>query len=185
MKRIHALSLAFFLLALAACSPSKTAEIPTPTSSPISIETQAPASPSVETAQPTDTPAGPLGSISGTILTPDNFAPLIRTTVYALEVDTGAVYSVQVPDGQTTYRISNVPEGVYYAIAFSIPDGIPQGVGGAYTSSGIVAADSSSQQMKCDNSIIQITLSSGNMDFQGADIGCWGGNATVYLTPMP
>jgi hypothetical protein len=185
MKRVHAVSLAFFLLCLAACSSGKATETPTFTSMPVSIDTQAPASPTAEAAQPTDTPAGTPGSISGTILTPENIPPLIRVTVYAREVDTGAIYSVQVPDGQTTYQISNIPQGVYYAIAYSIPDGIPQGVGGAFTSSGIVSADSSAAQMKCDNSLTEITLSSGNMDFQGADIGCWGGNSLIYLTPIP
>jgi hypothetical protein len=185
MKRIHAVLLAFFLFGLAACSPAKAAETPTLASLPASAETQPPASPTAEAIPPSATPSGPLGSISGTILTLNNFPPLLNLTVYAREVGTGAVYSVQIPDGQATYQIPNIPVGVYYAIAFSIPEGIPQGVGGAYTSSGVISVDSSAQQMKCDNSMVAITLSPANMDFQGADIGCWGGNAPIYLTPIP
>jgi hypothetical protein len=185
MKRIHAVLLAFFLLGVAACSPGKAAETPTLASLPASVETQESASPTAEVVQPSETPSGPLGSISGTLLIPENIPPLLNVTVYARELDTGAVYSAQVPDGQTTYQIPNIPMGVYYAIAFSFPEGIPQGVGGAYTSSGVISVDSSAQQMKCDNSLVAVTLSSGNMDFQGADIGCWGGNAVMYLTPIP
>jgi hypothetical protein len=156
-----------------------------PTSTPAAVSTDTPASIESPTpAIPTDTltPAGPLGSISGQIApVAANSGPTGTLRVYAREVNTLAINYVEVPDGQTNYVISGLPVGVYEVIGWIYPDGVT----GAYTSAGISTAQTSADQLTCDNSILQITIKPSKLDFQGADIGCWAGDFFMLLTPMP
>ena len=178
--RFHAFSLAVLLaLAAAACGTEQTPVTPTagiPTNT-LTAPTSTP-----ESVLPTETPSGPLGSISGKILpvAPDS-GPTGTTRVGAHEIATGRVTLVDVPEGQTTYTITGLPAGTYVVIGWVYPNGVT----GAYTLTGISTAKTSSEQMTCNNSMESITLEPGKMDFTGADIGCWAGDYYFYLTPMP
>jgi len=133
------------------------------------------------TPLPTETPSGPTGSISGSILPPPFEQPATAIRIYAREIATSRVFGTEIAIDQTSYTIPGLPMGTYTVFAWYYPDGMP----GAYTSAGIDYVKTSSEQMKCGNSVIEIVLSEANPNFQGADIACWAGDYFIYITPMP
>ncbi|MBN1438974.1 MAG: hypothetical protein JW929_06140 [Anaerolineales bacterium] len=165
-------------LVLAACGAQTTAAPPTAAG----VSTDLPSSPSEtpEAAAPTETPSGP-GSISGAILTPEAAQPATSIRIYAREKATARVYPTEIPIDQTNYTISGLPLGTYTVFAWYYPDGVP----GAYTSADVDFANTSSEQLRCSNSLIEIVLTEAQPDFQGADISCWAGDYFIYLTPIP
>lgn len=169
--------LALITLAAASCSPQSTPVAPT---AAVQSETQPASTPTPEVLVPTDTLSGPLGSISGTIKPlPGQSATSIR--VYARQKSTALVFGTEIPVSQTTYSITGLPMGTYTVFGWYYPDGMP----GAYTSADIDVVGTSSDQMKCNNSLIEIKLTERKPDFQGADIGCWAGDYFIYITPLP
>lgn len=167
--------LVFLALSASSCSAEQT---PVASTAAVPTDTQ-PAS--TLTPEPTETPSGPLGSISGTILPPGAEQPATSIRIYAREKASSKVFAIEIPLTQTTYTLSGLPMGTYTVFAWFYPNGAP----GAYTSSKIVFATTSSDQFKCSNSLIEIVLTEKNPDFQGADIGCWAGDFFIYITPMP
>lgn len=172
--------LVFFALAFSSCAPEQTPVPPTTAEIPTDIQTMPTSTP--ELVIPSDTPSGPLGSISGNILpvAPDS-GPTGAMRVGAREINTGQVTWIDIPDGQTTYTIPGLPVGKYIVLGWVYPDGVT----GAYTTTGISTVKTSSEQLTCNNSVEEITLGPGQMDFTGADIGCWAGDYYFLLTPLP
>ena len=173
--------MALLALAVSACGAGET-PVPPTAGSAQPTETQIVLTPTATVAQPTDTPSGPLGSISGNILpvAPDS-GPTGSTKIAAREVNTGWVKVIDIPDGQTSYTIDGLPMGTYIVLGWIFPDGV---VGG-YTRTGISTVMTSSEQLKCNNALVEITIGPGAMDFTGAEIGCWAGDYYFYLTPIP
>jgi len=178
--RFTSLALLIFLaLTVAACGTGQTpvsttaVEIPT--------ETQMAPTDTPAVVVPTDTPSGPLGSISGTIFPPPVEQPATSIRVYARLKQTAQVFGMEIPKNQTTYTLSGLPMGTYTVFAWYYPDGVP----GAYTSAGVDVVNTSADQLKCSNSLIEIVLTENKRDFQGADIACWAGDYFIYITPMP
>jgi hypothetical protein len=171
--------LVFFTLAVSACSPNQTPTSPVTAEVPTDMQTAPTSTPGV--VIPTDTPAGPLGSISGTIKPPTVKQPATSIRIYARQKNTALVFATEIPVDQTTYTLSGLPMGTYTVFAWYYPDGIP----GAYNSAGIDVVESSSDQLKCSNSLVEVVLTVGHPDFQGADISCWAGDYFIYITPMP
>jgi hypothetical protein len=168
------------LLALGTASCGATA---TPAAVSITAPTDTLAAPTdtAETAGATDTPSGPVGSISGKILPPPVGQPGTAMKIVAREKNLGAVYAVDVAKDATSYTIGNLPLGRYYVFGWYYPDGLP----GAFTSSKISVAETSADQLTCTNSLVEIKLTVGHPDFQGADIACWAGNYFSFMTPEP
>ncbi len=173
--------LVLLALTVSACGTAET-PVATATTEMTPTETPVVLTPTPTVAPPTDTPSGPLGSISGNILpvAPDS-GPAGITRVGAREVNTGRVTLIDVPAGQTTYTIPGLMVGTYNVIGWIYPDGVT----GAYTKTGISTVKTSVEQLKCNNSVEEITLGPGKMDFTGADIGCWAGDYYFLLTPIP
>jgi hypothetical protein len=169
--------LVLFSLAAVSCNAEPTA-VP-PAASP--TDTQIPPTSTPALTAPTETPSGPLGSISGSVLPPTVAQPATVLKVFARERNAGKVYSVDVPVDQTAYTIPNIPMGRYNVVAWYYPDGIP----GAYTSAGIKEVTTSSEQLRCNNSLVDIVLTEKNPDYQGADLACWAGDFFFYMTPVP
>jgi hypothetical protein len=168
-------------LSVSACGTGETPASSAGTDQP--IETQTVLTPTATTiAAPTVTPSGPLGSISGNILpvAPDS-GPTGSTKIAAREINIGWVKVIDIPDGQTNYTIDGLPVGTYIVLGWIYPDGV---VGG-YTNTGISTVMTSSEQLKCNNALVEITIGPGAMDFTGADIGCWAGDYYFFLTPIP
>jgi hypothetical protein len=109
-----------------------------------------------------------LSSISGNILLETN-DPFLR--IYARDINTGEIYSVNPGTGNPTYTIPNLPPGTYVVVGWFHP----MGASGAYTSLNTVIAETEGQQRACEEAIIEIQLESDEA-FDGADIGCWGGD---------
>jgi hypothetical protein len=166
---------ACLLLALAACSPTQNPASPTTpgtvTDTPVS------STPTATEIRATNTPSGPTGTISGKIIPIGAPQPATALKIYAREKDAGTIYSEDISIDQTSYSISNIPPGVYNVFAWYSPGGLA----GAYTSSKIIFAGTSSDQFTCTNSLLDITLTLGNLDFQGADMACWGGDYFSYF----
>jgi len=108
------------------------------------------------------------GSISGRILY-ETSDPFLR--VYVRDVNTGQVYSVTPGEGSLTYTIPDLPAGTYVVVGWFHP----MGASGAFTSLDTVIAETADQQRACEEAIIEIELQAGEM-YDGADIGCWGGD---------
>jgi hypothetical protein len=183
IMRFSAFGLSVLLaLAVSACGAGETA-VPTATAAiGLPAETQIVLTPTETIPLPTDTPSGPLGSISGNILpvAPDS-GPTGTTRIGAREINTGRVTLIDIPDGQMTYTIPGLPVGTYVVLGWIYPDGVT----GGYTTTGISTVTTSSEQMTCNNALVEITLGPGAMDFTGADIGCWAGDYYFLLTPIP
>ncbi len=171
----------FFALAMAACQSAPTTVAPTPQGGNPGATQEAPtASPAA--ALPTETVAGPTGSISGALRPMnDSQGEVTSIRVYARQKNTAKVFGIEIPVGQTTYTISGLPFGTYTVFAWFYPKGMP----GAYTSADVDVARTSSQQLKCSNSLVEVVLTESHPDYQGADIGCWAGDYFIYITPMP
>lgn len=163
------------LMALAGCSP--TPKTSTPTGSGAVVNTPAQSTPGVTELVPTKTASGPTGSISGNIIPIGSPQPADTLKIYARARDAGTIYSSDISPDATSYSISNIPPGVYNVFAWYSPSGLA----GAYTSAKITFAGTSSDQFNCTNSLLDITLSAGTMDFQGADMACWGGDFFSYF----
>ncbi len=170
--------LALLALAAASCGGQSTPVTPTVA---LQSDTQTVATSTPEIAVPTETPSGPLGSISGTIKPPPVAQPATAIRMYARQKTTALVFFTEIPLDQTTYKISGLPMGTYTVFAWYYPDGVP----GAYTSAKVDVVQTSSDQLKCSNSLIEIKLTERQPDFQGADINCWAGNYFIYMTPIP
>jgi hypothetical protein len=170
--------LALLALAMVSCSAQTT---PVSPAAAIQSDTQTAHTATPELVVSTDTPSGPLGSISGTIKPPTVAQPATAIRMYARQKTTALVFFIEIPVDQTSYTISGLPMGTYTVFAWYYPDGVP----GAYTSSKVDVVETSSDQLKCSNSLIEIKLTERNPDFQGADINCWAGNYFVYMTPIP
>lgn len=110
----------------------------------------------------------PQASISGRILY-DTSAPFLR--VYAREVNTGQLYWVNPGENHLTYTIPDLPPGTYVVVGWFHP----MGASGAYTSLDTVVAETEAQQHACKEAMVPIELQSGEK-YEGADIGCWGGD---------
>jgi hypothetical protein len=169
---------ACLLLALAACSPTQSPA--SPTSSGTAIDTPVSSTLTATELLPTNTPSGPTGTISGKIIPIGSPQPN-SLKIFVREKDAGTIYSADFAMDATSYSISNIPPGVYNVFAWYYPNGLA----GAYTSSKITYAGTSSDQFNCTNSLLDITLSVGNMDFQGADMACWGGDFFSYTGLQP
>jgi hypothetical protein len=169
--------LIFFSLAVVSCNAESTV-VPS-TAAP--TDTQAPATSTPAVTASTETPAGPLGSISGSVLPPTVAQPATVLKVFAREKDTGKLYSADFPVDQTQYTIPDIPFGRYIVVAWYYPDGIP----GAYTSAGIKEVTTSSEQLRCNNSLVEIVLTEKDPDYRGADLTCWAGDYFFYMTPVP
>jgi hypothetical protein len=170
--------LAVLALAASACGPAQTAAVPTV---PASTEPQAASTSTPTVALPTETPSGPTGSISGTIRPMPVAQPATSIRIYARQRGTARVFFTEIPVDQTTYTISGLPMGTYTIFAWYYPDGVP----GAYTSTNVIVVSTSSEQLKCNNSLVEIVLSQAHPDYTGADIGCWAGDYFIYITPLP
>jgi len=109
-----------------------------------------------------------LASISGTILYESN-DPFLW--IYAHEVNTGEVYSINPQAGARTYTITDLPAGTYVVVGWFKP----LGASGAYTSLDTVIAEGEDQMRACEEAIIYIELEPGE-EYTGADIRCWGGD---------
>ncbi len=168
------------LLALATASCSAQTPPVTPTTA-VQSDTQTAPTATPELLLSTDTPSGPLGSISGTIKPPPIPQPATAIRMYARQKTTALVFFIEIPLDQTAYTISGLPMGTYTVFAWYYPDGMP----GAYTSSTVDVVETSSDQLKCSNSLIDIVLTERKPDFQGANINCWAGNYFIYMTPIP
>lgn len=155
----------------------------TPENTQATTETVTPSLQPTE-AMPTEqpTPTGPLGSISGKIIPPNpDLNPLPASRVYAHEVTTGRVTLVELASGQVDYVVQGLPVGVYEIVGWFSP----QGRAGAYTSRKINSAETSGDQLKCNTSLIRISLKEGRMDVEDVDINCWGGDFFYLITPLP
>jgi hypothetical protein len=171
--------LVLLALGTAACGAGATATAAA-TSAPTDT-LGAPSNTAAVASAPTDTPSGPLGSISGKILAPPVGQPGTAMKIIAREKNLGTVYAVDVAKDAASYRIGNLPLGRYYVFGWYYPDGLP----GAFTSSKINVAETSSDQLTCTNSLVEIKLTVGHPDFDGADIACWAGNYFSFMTPEP
>jgi heat shock protein HslJ len=116
-----------------------------------------------------DSTSATLGSISGAIRSP--YEPCETLRVFAHEVDTGQVTSIQTQEGECTYTIPDLPAGNYLVVGWYHPTG----VSGAYTSLDTVMAVGAEEAQACEEAIVTIVLKPGEA-FSGADIGCWGGD---------
>jgi len=176
-------SAAFSILALLALTAVSCSAQPTPVTPTVAVQsdTQTVATATPEIVASTNTPTGPLGSISGTINPHPVQQPATSIRVYARQKSTAQVFGIELPIDATTYTISGLPMGTYTVFAWYYPDGAP----GAYTSAGVDMVETSSDQLKCSNSLIEIVLTERKPDFQGADIGCWAGNYFIFITPLP
>ena len=176
-------SAAFPMLALLALAAASCSAQPAPVTPTVAVQsdTQTAATSTPEIVSSTDTPTGPLGSISGAIKPHPVPQPATSIRVYARQKSTALVFGTEIPIDATTYTIPGLPMGTYTMFAWYYPDGAP----GAYTSAGVDMVETSSDQLKCSNSLIEIVLTERKPDFQGADIGCWAGNYFVYITPLP
>jgi hypothetical protein len=178
--RFAAFPLAIILaLTTVSCSAEQTPATP---AAAATTDTQtAPSDTPDVSAMPTETPSGPLGSISGKILPPPVAQPATVMKIIAREINLGKVYSADIPLDQEAYTISSLPMGTYYVFGWYYPDGIP----GAYTDSGVAVVETSTDQLKCGNSLLPIVLTERKPDFQGADLACWAGDYFIYFTPTP
>jgi len=176
-------SAAFPILAMLALAAASCSAQPTPVTPTVAVQSDTQTAPTgtPEIVVPTNTPTGPLGSISGAIKPPPVAQPATSIRIYAREKFTALVYGTEIPVDATAYTISGLPMGTYTVFAWYYPDGVP----GAYTSAGVDVVETSSDQLKCSNSLIEIKLTERKPDFQGADIGCWAGNYFIYITPLP
>jgi hypothetical protein len=163
------------LVALAGCSPAP--KTSSPTASRAILDTPVPSTPGATELVPTNTAAGPTGSISGNIIPIGSPQPADHLKIYARERNAGTIFSTDISVDASSYSISNIPPGVYNVFAWYSPNGLA----GAYTSAKITFAGTSSDQFNCTNSLLDITLSTGAMDFQGADMACWGGDFFSYF----
>jgi heat shock protein HslJ len=110
-----------------------------------------------------------LGSISGTIRIQGEHYYEVR--VFAHELNTGQVSSIQTQEGDRTYTITDLPAGDYLVVGWYYPSG----VSGAFTSLETVMAVGAEEAQACEGAIVTIALKPGEV-VSGADIGCWGGD---------
>lgn len=110
----------------------------------------------------------PLASISGTILL-ESEDPFLW--VYAHEVNSGEVYSINPQAGARTYTLPDLPAGTYVVVGWFKP----MGASGAHTTLDTVIAEGRDQMRACEEAIVEIELEPGE-EYAGADIGCWGGD---------
>jgi hypothetical protein len=136
-----------FLLAISACSGTPSPDTPASPGTPTEAE---------------------LASISGTVLY-ESDDPNLR--VYAREVTTGQVGWVSTVEGGQTYTIADLQPGRYVVVGWFYA----LGASGAYTSLDTVVAEGEAQMCACEDAIVEIDLQPGEA-YQGADIGCWGGD---------
>ena len=167
--------LACAVVALVACSPSQNPASPT-LSSPAS-NTAVASTPTPTAIPPTATPSGPAGSISGNIVPIGTPQPATALKMFAREKNTGVIIETDLPIDVTSYTIPNIPPGIYNVFAWYYPGGLP----GAYTSLKITNAETSEDQFNCSDALVDVTISTTNLDFKGADMACWGGNYFSYL----
>jgi hypothetical protein len=170
---------ACLFLALAACSPTKNP--PSPTSVGPGTDTVVPATPTETKILPTNTPSGPVGTISGKIIPIGSAQPGTDLKIFVREKNQGTMYTLDIPVDRTEYAIGGIPPGVYNVFAWYYPDGLA----GSYSSAKITFAGTSSDQFTCTNSLQDLTLSVGSLDFSGADISCWGGDYFSYIGMHP
>ncbi len=166
-------------VALVACSPAQHPASPT-TSNPIS-NTAVASTPTLTAILPTVTPSGPVGSISGKIIPIGTPQPATALIIYAVEKNTGMTYTADFGIDATSYTISNIPPGVYNVFAWYSKGGLY----GAYTSAKVALAETSEDQFNCTNALLDITISAANLNFTGADMGCWGGDYSSFLPLQP
>jgi len=167
--------LACMALAFVACSPAQNPASPT-SSAPVT-DTSVASTPTATEVLPTNTPSGPVGSISGNIIPTGHPQPADSLKIFAREKNAGTIYTTDFSIDVTSYTISNIPPGVYNVFAWYYKGGLP----GAYTSAKVAVAQTSEDQFNCTNSLLDITISTSSLNFTGADIGCWGGNFFSYL----
>ncbi len=128
----------------------------------------------------TSTPVGsptvpPPASISGTILL-ESGDPFLW--IYAHEVTSGEVYSINPEAGARTYTIPDLPAGTYVVVGWFKP----MGASGAYSSLDTVIAEGVDQMRACEEAIVYVELEPGE-EYIGADIGCWGGDFFDWTEP--
>lgn len=171
--------LACVALAFVACSPTQSPASPA-TTGPVT-DTAVPSTPTVNEARPTDTPSGPVGSISGAIIPIGSPQPAPSLKIFVREKNQGTVYTTDIPLDATSYTVSNIPLGVYNVFAWYYS----KGLAGAYTSTKITFAGTSEDQFNCTNSLVDVTISADKLNFSGADMACWGGDFFSYIPLQP
>ncbi len=108
----------------------------------ISLPPTSPAStpPTLVPVGPTDVQSTPTpvvlvpGSISGSLSYPGSVIPPLRIVAYRGEG--GPRFSVEVPQGSSTYIIGDVPAGLYHVVAYvapGAPAGMPIGLAAGYS----------------------------------------------------
>jgi len=98
--------------------------------------------------------------------------------VFAHETNTHQVTHIQTGEGECTYTLTGLSPGDYLVVGWYYPGG----ASGAYTSLDTVIAASAGEVRACEGAITQITLAPGQ-HFEGADLGCWGGNFFILADP--
>jgi hypothetical protein len=146
-----------------------------------------------EAAPPTLVPVGPTqdlstptpvvllpGSISGALSYPGALIPPLRIVAYRGEG--GPTFSVEVPQGSTTYTISDVPPGVYHVVAYVTPSaskGFIVGLPAGYSHAVLCGL-----WFDCsDHSLVEVTVGSGEA-VAGIDPRDWYAPEGTF-PPMP
>ena len=103
--------------AMAGLPTATLAPTPTPTGTPIPTATVAP-------AQPSDTPVQ-TGTISGKLSYPSEWIPAQRVVAFRLE--SNEYYFVETIDEQSSYQITDLPEGFYQIVSYVIDGDLSAG----------------------------------------------------------
>jgi hypothetical protein len=91
--------------------------------------------------------------------------------IYAHEVNTSKVYSINPKAGARSYTIADLPAGTYVVVGWFKP----MGASGAYTSLDAIIAEGEDQMRAREEAIVHIELEPGEA-YTGAHIRCWGGD---------
>lgn len=130
----------------ATLAPTEPPPMPTstPTVTPTPTSTMAP-------AQPSDTPQQ-TGAISGKLSYPSEWIPAQRVVAFRLE--SNDYFYVETIDGQSSYQITDLPEGFYQVIAYVIDGDL---------SAGYTKAVACGLSVECtDHSLIIVQVSGGS-----------------------
>ena len=120
------------------------------------------------------------GSISGSLSYPGSVIPALR--VVAFRGEGGPQFSVEVPQGSSTYVISEIPPGIYHVVAYVAPSasqGLPVGLAAGYSN-----AVACGLRFGCDDhSLLPVVVGSGEA-LTGIDPQDWYAPEGTF-PPMP
>lgn len=167
MRQLHVILPALLVLAVAAggCTSAATST-PNPGSPTIDLAHIVQATLAALTAQatpeptsalpPTPTKSSESGSISGPLTYPADALPSMYVVAY--EVGTQSYQYVITMAGQGTYKIDDLPPGVYHVVAYTVGGGgFPVGFAGGYTK----AVPCGLATECADHSLIDVTVEPG------------------------